>query len=344
MFSSKITKYFIVLGVIAASTYFASNYRGTLETKDDYEMVKKYLLNDSPLYGYNRPKLWIHTKYELNSRKWKSFHSRTSTDLNQPYIHLCIKTIINHCGDDFNICLIDDDSFSKLIPNWDIDLAKVAEPMRSQLREIGLLKLVYYFGGMVVPNSFVCLKNLKGLYDLKMTTKTPFFCENVNRSVNIAKGTSTRQFVPDLTLFGCEKNSETVKEIIEILKKEVDTHFTNEGEFLGNVSHLLMDMAELNKINVLGGELIGVKTATKKQVTVDNLLEERFIQFHPMIYGIYIPEDEILKRTKYQWFAVMSGEELLQKKMIISKYISASIVDSSDEYYKSTEKRSVVSL
>jgi hypothetical protein len=105
-----------------------------------------------------------------------------------------------------------------------------------------------------------------------------------------------------------------------------------------------MDMAELNKINVLGGELIGVKTATKKQVTVDNLLEERFIQFHPMIYGIYIPEDEILKRTKYQWFAVMSGEELLQKKMIISKYISASIVDSSDEYYKSTEKRSVVSL
>ena len=155
MFSSKITKYFIVLGVIAASTYFASNYRGTLETKDDYEMVKKYLLNDSPLYGYNRPKLWIHTKYELNSRKWKSFHSRTSTDLNQPYIHLCIKTIINHCGDDFNICLIDDDSFSKLIPNWDIDLAKVAEPIRSQLREIGLNRAqtaVWRFLSLYSPN------------------------------------------------------------------------------------------------------------------------------------------------------------------------------------------------
>lgn len=344
MFSSNIAKYFVVLGVIVASTYFASTYRGTLETKDDYEMVKKYLLNDSPLYGYNRPKLWIHTKYELNARKWKSFHSRTSTDLNQPYIHLCIKTIINHCGDDFNVCLIDDDSFSKLIPNWDIDLSQIAEPMRSQFREIGLLELVYYYGGIVVPNSFVCLKNLKGLYDLKMTTKTPFFCENINRSANVLNGTTTRLFVPDLTLFGCEKNSEIVKEIVENLKEKIQTHFTNERVFLGYISHLLIDMSELNKINVLGGELIGVKTATKKQVTVDNLMEERYLNFHPMIYGIYIPEDEILKRTKYQWFAVMTGEELLHKNLIISKYISASIVDSSDEYYKSTEKRTVVSL
>ncbi len=344
MFSSKIAKYFVVLGVIAASTYFASTYRGSLQGKDDYEMVKKYLLNDSPLYGFNRPKLWIHTKYELNARKWKSFHSRTSTDLNQPYIHLCIKTIINHCGNDFNVCLIDDDSFSKLIPNWDIDLSKVAEPMRSQMREIGLLELVYYYGGMVVPNSFVCLKNLKGLYDLKATTKTPFFCENINRTSNIVKNTHTRPFIPDLTLFGCEKNSETVKEIIESLKHEMQTHFTNEHDFVGYVNHLLMDFSELNKVTILGGELIGVKTNNKKQVTVDNLMEEKYLNFHPMIYGIYIPEDEILKRTKYQWFAVMTGKELLNKNLIISKYMSASIVDSSDEYYKTTEQKSVVSL
>ena len=28
----------------------------------------------------------------------EGFHSRSSTDLNQPYIHLTIKSIINHCG------------------------------------------------------------------------------------------------------------------------------------------------------------------------------------------------------------------------------------------------------
>ena len=78
---------------------------------DDYKLIEQYLLNDSPLYGYNRPKIWIHSKYELNARKWKDFQSRNSTDLNQPYIHATIKTIINHCGNDFNVCLIDDESF-----------------------------------------------------------------------------------------------------------------------------------------------------------------------------------------------------------------------------------------
>ena len=111
--------------------------------KDEYENVKQYLLNQSPLYGQNRPKIWIHTKYEYNSRKWKSFYSRSSYDLNQPYLHLTIKSIINHCGDDFNVCLIDDDSFGKLIPSWDIDMSKTVEPVKSHLRELGMVQLLY---------------------------------------------------------------------------------------------------------------------------------------------------------------------------------------------------------
>ena len=39
-------------------------------------MIKLYLLNDSPLYGQNKPKIWIHSKYELNARKWRDFQSR----------------------------------------------------------------------------------------------------------------------------------------------------------------------------------------------------------------------------------------------------------------------------
>ena len=48
------------------------------------------------------------------------FHSRNTNNLNQPYLHLTIQSIIDHCSNDFHICLIDDDSFSKLIPEWDI--------------------------------------------------------------------------------------------------------------------------------------------------------------------------------------------------------------------------------
>ena len=114
MFESKNLYYYIfAFSVIAISGYFAKKFKSNFEdSHDEYELIKKYLLNDSPLYGYNKPKIWIHTKYETNARKWKSFYSRTSNDLNEPYIHLTIKTIINHCSNDFNVCLIDDDTFS----------------------------------------------------------------------------------------------------------------------------------------------------------------------------------------------------------------------------------------
>ena len=116
LFSEKGLFYTIVtIGIVLVVNTFGNKIKDAINPNNEDELIRKYLLNDSPLYGYNRPKLWIHTTYEYNSRKWKSFESRSSTDLNQPYIHLTIRSIVNQCGDDFNICLIDDDSFSQLI-------------------------------------------------------------------------------------------------------------------------------------------------------------------------------------------------------------------------------------
>ena len=122
LFSEKNLLYtLITVGIVVAVNTFGNKIKGAINPgKSEDELIRKYLLNESPLYGYNRPKLWLHTKYEYNARKWKSFGSRSSTDLNQPYVHLTIKSIINHCSDDFNVCLIDDDSFSQLIPGWKI--------------------------------------------------------------------------------------------------------------------------------------------------------------------------------------------------------------------------------
>jgi hypothetical protein len=174
----------VVIGFIITATYMGFQYKQTSETKDDYYMIKEYLLNDSPLYGFDKPKLWIHTKYEINSRHWKTFYSRNTTDLNQPYIHLTVKTIINHCGDDFNICLIDDNTFSKLIPTWDIDMDRIPEPMKSRTRHHGMMQLLYFYGGMIVQNSFLCLRNLRDLYIEGISGNHPFVCENINRTMN----------------------------------------------------------------------------------------------------------------------------------------------------------------
>jgi len=346
LFSSKNTStYFFTLGIVFVASYFANKFKQNFETNDEYELIKKYLLNDSPLYGHNRPKIWIHTKYEVNARKWKDFYSRNTTDLNQPYIHLTIKTIIDQCGKDFNICLIDDESFSKLLPSWDVDLNKVAEPNKAHLRELGILQLIYFYGGMTVPNSFVCTKNLKQLYETGIAWNKPFVCENINRNTNLLKSKGNKLFSPDLSFVGASKTDPVILELIEYIKSRNSSgHYSNQNEFIGDLSYWCETAIQNQKMNLQGAELIGVKNNQGKQILLENLMEEAYIQFHPDSYGILIPADEILRRPKYQWFAVLSSEAVLNTNAIVSKHLLSSIADSEDMYKQDNELRSVVTI
>jgi hypothetical protein len=328
------TTYLITFSIILLSGYFANQIRNSFQDNDEYELIKKYLLNDSPLYGFNKPKLWVHSKYEMNARKWKSFQSRNSNDLNMPYIHLTIKSLINHCGNDFNVCLIDDETFSKLIPSWDIDLKTIAEPMRSRIREVGMMKLVYYYGGMVVPNSFLCMRNLIELYKDGISGDNPFICENKNRA------STGPLFSPDTTFFGAEKNNKTVKSFIEYLKKRNTDHFNSEFEFLGDSSKWWMNAVKEGNVTMIDGKKIGVKTNKNKPILIDDVMGEDYLGLDPDTYGIYLPYEEILKRTKYQWFAVIGGDQLLNTNLVVAKCMKASLVDSA---YDRTQ-RSVISI
>jgi hypothetical protein len=46
------------------------------------------------------------------------------------------------------------------------------------------------------------------------------------------------------------------------------------------------------------------------------------------IYGIYIPEHDILTRPKYQWFAVLNTQELLRSNLFIARHMKTSIMKS----------------
>lgn len=350
MFESKnLYKYAIVLGVIVVVSYFGDRVRSTFDSKDkdEYEMVKKYLLNDSPLYGYNKPKLWIHTKYDVNARKWRDFYSRNTTDLNQPYIHLTIKSIINHCADDFHICLIDDESFSKLIPTWDIDMLSTAEPMRSQYRQLGLAQLLYYYGGLIVPNSFLCTRNLKGMYEEGIAENKPFVCEAINRTTNNAnkKNGGNLLFIPSIYFMGAKKNDSIIVEYVDYLRdRSKRGYYTNEYEFLGDTEIGALGTVHRGKMNVVGGEYIGIKTNKGKQVLLEDLMEDNYLDLNTSMYGIYIPEDELLIRPKFQWFAVLDSAQILETKTFLARHFKASIVDSYYDTSKTGEIKSTVAI
>ena len=346
MFETKnLPRYAILIGVILVITTVSKNIKSAFESNDDYELIKKYLLNDSPLYGYNRPKLWIHSKYEINSRQWKSFQSRNSTNLNQNYLHLTIKTIINHCGDYFNICLIDDDSFSKLLPNWDVELSTLPEPLKTNYRYLGMAQLIYVYGGLTVPNSFLCMKNLKYLYETNCKNNKPFVCEEHNRHTNLMIESPPSLFIPGLTIFGSEKGNEQILKLVEYLKElNAHGHFSNESKLKGTINYKLREWVDQDIINLVPGEVVGIKSQHKKQIGIEDLFEESFLDLYPRAVGIAIPADEILIRTKYNWITNISIKELLDSNIIIAKYFKASIQDTNNEYYNSNIEKSIVSI
>ena len=293
------------------------------ENNENYDAIQKYLLRENiDLAEIHKPILWIHIPYEYNSRNWKSFGSRSSTELNQPYLYLTVKSIIKNCEDYFYICLIDDTTFGKLIPGWNIDMTKIASPVLDNMRTLGLMKLLYIYGGLLCPISFVCMKNLRELYEKGTQYDKMFICENNNRNI-----TSTNfDYYPDLNFCGSQRENETVRELIDFMQRTNSSDYTHESTFLGEFNRLFNTRIKNNKINKIDGKEVGIKDTEENPVLIDNLLSQQYIKLLPTTYGIWIPANDVLKRTKFEWFARLSQQQVLESDTIIGKYLLLSNV------------------
>jgi hypothetical protein len=324
----------ILFGIVAIASYFGNQIKATFDTQDkneEYELIRKYLLNDvvdSPIQNFHRPKLWIHTKYELNARQWKSFYSRNTTDLNQPYIHLTIQSIVQYCGQHFDIMLIDDDSFSQLLPEWKLSVSKLPEPFKSRTRELCMAMLLYKYGGIRIPNTFLCFQDLYRMFEEGSAGGLPFVAERLNnRACGIEKNHKALRFVPDSYIMGCRKADPIIGEYVEFCRKMAeDGHFQDEATFLGESARWFIAAIDAGNMNLISGERIGIKSKLHKTITLDDLMEEGPLDLDPTAYGLYIPGDEILTRSKYLWFASMSSDYIVETNLAVAKALRQAVV------------------
>jgi hypothetical protein len=292
-----------------------------LETKDRYISIRNYLLNETSLGKNKKPLLWIHIPYEYNSRNWLDFNSRKSLELNQPYLYLTVQSIIEKCDDDFNICLIDDAAFSKIIPNWEINMKLISDPILTYMRQLAMVKLIHIYGGMIVPISFACFKNLDEMYKKGTRNDKVFLCETINDNI-----TSTSYNVyPNIQFMGANKNNAMIEELINFMERTVSKDNTDQLNFAGEFNRWCNTRVYNNKINLIDGKEIGIKNMDDEIILVDNLLNSDYVSFYENMFGILIPSKMILKRKKYEWFARLSAEQVLQSDTILSKHILVSL-------------------
>jgi len=265
------------------------------ETDDNYETIKKYLLDDESLAKSKKPILWIHVPREYNARNWTSFGSRSSYELNIPYLHLTVDTIIKHCDDSFTICIIDDFTFKKLIPNWTVDLSVTPNPLLSNIRILGQLKLLEIYGGVICPVSFLCFRNLIDLYD----KQEMFVCENRGSYFQFA---------------GVAKGSNALKNVIELAQRSVSLSSHDFNLALNKYA------LKCKQIRLIDGMRIGTKSVDDTNILVDDLMSNEYLKLYENCYGILIPMDELLTRRKYEWFNRLNKKQVLQSNTILGNY------------------------
>ena len=308
--------YFIVITVLGILYDKYKTKQSLNENKANYDLIRKYLLNDNALSG-SKPIIWIHIDHEINSRNWLSFGSRNSTQLNQPYLYITIQSIINHSGNDFNVCLIDDNSFSKLLPGWSVDLEHLADPVKSHTRNLALTKILYHYGGMLVPSSYLALQPLKHLYDEGMN-ESEIFAVKCNPTSNVATYVDT---FPSHMFMGCSKQNPIMKEIMLYIERLDSRDYTNEQDFLGQINRMYFKMISEGNMNSICGGKIGTLTRERKPIYIEELMGSSHIDFCEHMCGILVPQKQLLQRVKYGWFVRSSPEQIYSSNTILGKYM-----------------------
>ena len=287
---------FILVGIISILSWTVYKYYQQSEQHFDealhYKYAAEYFVGDDRMHP-RRPFLWVH-------------YSEKETP---PYLVLTMKSILDKCKESFNVCLINDDVFRRLIPNWQVKMDALPSPLKEHYRQFALTTLLYYYGGMTVPASTLCIDDLHGLYKNALAEKTAFAVETVNRSAVSAV------FLPDPLFMGCTKRSELMKGLMQHEGALLKTDHTEQADFLGSVA--LWCAA---KVAVVDGRSVGVKKPCGAALDLSELLGNNAFDLHPDASAICLPADEILKRPKYGWFARISQQELMQGELAVAKY------------------------
>jgi hypothetical protein len=291
----------IVLVVAIALLSFGI-YKHYLKSETKFENALNYRYATDYFVGEDRmqrqkPILWVHAAGEVNAREWESFYSRNSTKLNQPFLYLTMKSILDKCKNSFNVCLIDDDAFGRLIPNWEVKMDALPSPVKEHYRQFALTTVLYHYGGLLVPASTLCLEDLATLFQEGLAHKDAFVVD-----------TCGPRFM------GCRKESEHVQKLMEFQGRLLKTDNTEQADFTGAVAKACAHLAQVD------GGRVGAKKRDGTPLDLEELLGQNPLDLQPDAAAIYIPAEEILRRPKYAWFSRIRQDELTKSDLTLAKY------------------------
>jgi hypothetical protein len=120
---------------------------------------------------------------------------------------------------------------------------------------------------------------------------------------------------------GCLKNCPTMLNYINYLELLVSSDFTDESKFTGAYGRWCYEKIQNGEMNMIPADILGMREEGGKPVSIEMLMSNNFLNLSGKVQGLYIPADQILKRTAYQWFARLSAKQALASDTTIGKYL-----------------------
>tara|TARA_Y100000389_G_scaffold118921_1_gene116085 strand:- start:2604 stop:3161 length:558 start_codon:yes stop_codon:yes gene_type:complete len=175
---------------------------------------------------------------------------------------------------------------------------ELSMPIKERVRRLAKMKLLYHYGGLVVPPSFLCLKNLQPLY----------------------MGSDMRNFRVQCdereSIIASKRNDDGVFRHMKNLEKYI-TDLSEEVEF----KNLLNKSAEKNMAYLKDGhKKFGLIDKTNEPIKLSALLGDGVINFDETLYGIFLPCGDIIQSHKYSWFAYIGVDDIKRSSLYISNF------------------------
>jgi len=277
-----VTRYLILFGVVVTVSYLAKRYGWSpadREEEEERELIRKYLLHNPT------PKIWICVTREPNARKWESFHGRMTTQSNNAYVNRCIQSVRER-NPEFEVVLIDDATFSTLLPGWEEPTTMEEKRVRT---EVGKLRLLHEYGGIVVPETFYCHTSLTDFYQPS--------------ALVVADLNDTTTFMG-----GCKRSSLPARAILDTMIAEKNAQTQNVMR-LNSEEEVYRPSSSSRSPNPNGTK--GLVVVPREQVGADTDLDSKMdtpytSQTMPK-YGYYVQADALLRRHKTE-YKVYTGE------------------------------------
>jgi len=165
------------------------------------------------------------------------------------------------------------------------------------------------------------MRDLMGMYTNGTRGNKMFVCETVDRNSTSV----SENFYPNIMFCGAPKECKTVAELCNYIQTVISTDHTAESKFLGLYDMWCMKQIKEGKMNLIKGIEVGTKTLDDKQIILDDLMSNQYLELYKDTYGILIPAKELSNRIQYGWFVRSSPRQVIESDTIIGNYLLISI-------------------